>query len=114
MLTSDQKEALPHLQSLVIVLLKQVVAVGNNPVSPATANGPGAGPPSARPNGQGQVPNGINGVPKGEPSSPLDADVDEFRSREIGAKAVTGILILLLKWLKLSRKPPLPPSWFLC
>lgn len=93
------------------MLLKQVVAVANNMVSPATANGPqGAGPPNARPNGvQGlNGLSGINGLPKGEPSSPLDADVDEMRSREITAKAVTGILVLLLKWLKLSRKFVLP------
>lgn len=92
------------------MLLKQVVAVANNMLSPATANGPQGGPPNARPNGV-QGPNGLsgmNGLPKGEPSSPLDADVDEMRSREITAKAVTGILVLLLKWLKLSRKFVLP------
>jgi hypothetical protein len=33
----------------------------------------------------------------------LDADVDELRSREIAAKAVSGALILLLKWFKLSH-----------
>lgn len=89
------------------MLLKQIVAIATNLVSPATANGPqGNGPPSARPNGgHGQnAPNGVNGAQKGEPSSPLDADVDDLRSREITAKAVTGIMILLLKWLKLSRK----------
>ncbi|KAL2132322.1 hypothetical protein VTI74DRAFT_3958 [Chaetomium olivicolor] len=96
------KEALPHLQSLVIVLLKQIAAMSINLVSPATANGP-QGPPSAHPVRQQNGPNGMNGVSKGEPSSPLDADVDELRSREIAAKAVTGILILLLKWFKLSH-----------
>jgi hypothetical protein len=102
-LTSPQKEALPHLQSVVIVLLKQIMAIASNLASPATANGP-QGPPSARPNGgQQDAPNGMNGASKGDPSSPLDADVDELRNREIAAKAVTGILILLLKWLKLSH-----------
>ncbi|KAL2023899.1 hypothetical protein VTK56DRAFT_676 [Thermocarpiscus australiensis] len=97
------REALPHLQSLVIVLLKQIVAIATNLVTPASANGqPGAGPPSARPNGQ-SAPNSANGAAKGDPASPLDADVDELRSKEIAAKAVTGILILLLKWLKLSH-----------
>lgn len=91
------------MQSLVIVLLKQIMAIASNLVSPGTANGP-QGPPNARANGgQQNVPNGINGAAKGDPSSPLDADVDELRSREIAAKAVTGILILLLKWLKLSH-----------
>jgi len=89
---------------VVIVLLKQIVAMTNNLVSPAAPNGP-PGPPGARPNGgQQNAPNGVNGAPKaGEPSSPVDADVDELRSREIAAKAVTGTLILLLKWLKLSH-----------
>ncbi|KAK4148626.1 hypothetical protein C8A00DRAFT_38801, partial [Chaetomidium leptoderma] len=97
------KEALPQLQSLVIVLLRQITAMTSNLVSPATVNGP-QGPPSARPNGgQQNAPSGMNGVAKGDPSSPLDADVDELRSREIAAKAVTGTLILLLKWLKLSH-----------
>ncbi|KAK3299309.1 uncharacterized protein B0H64DRAFT_422801 [Chaetomium fimeti] len=96
------KEALPQLQSLVIVLLKQITAMTSNLASPQTANQ--QGPPSARPNGgQQTAPSGPNGVPKGDPSSPLDADVDELRSREIAAKAVTGTLILLLKWLKLSH-----------
>ncbi|KAL2256768.1 hypothetical protein VTK26DRAFT_1152 [Humicola hyalothermophila] len=100
------KEALPHLQSLVIVLLKQVVAIANNVLSPTSANcPPGAGLPNARRNGVHgpNVLNGANGLPKGDASSPLDADVDEVRSREITAKAVTGILVLLLKWLKLSH-----------
>ena len=62
------------------------------------------GPPSARPiGGQQNAPNAQNGASKADPSSPLDADVDELRSREIAAKAVTGILILLLKWFKLSH-----------
>ncbi|KAL1837319.1 hypothetical protein VTJ49DRAFT_3990 [Mycothermus thermophilus] len=95
------KEALPHLQSLVIVLLRQVTAMTSNPTS---TNGP-QGAPNARANGGGQqnAPAGPNGAAKGDPSSPLDTDVDELRNREIAAKAVTGTLILLLKWLKLSH-----------
>ena len=80
------------------MLLKQIVAMTNNLVSPAAANGP-QGAAGARPNGQQNGPNGL----RGDPSSPLDADVDELRSREIAAKAVTGTLILLLKWFKLSH-----------
>ncbi|KAL2266400.1 hypothetical protein VTJ83DRAFT_5752 [Remersonia thermophila] len=94
------KEALPHLQSLVIVLLRQVTAMTSNPPS---ANGP-QGPAGARANGGQQTASaGPNGAAKGDPSSPLDADLDELRNREIAAKAVTGALILLLKWLKLSH-----------
>ncbi|KAK4203811.1 hypothetical protein QBC40DRAFT_314304 [Triangularia verruculosa] len=99
------KEALPQLQSVVVVLLKQVLAIASYMVI-ANPNGQpqGGGPPAGRPNGQGQAPgpNGIGG--KGpDPGSPSDADVDDMRNREIAAKAATGILILLLKWLKLSH-----------
>ncbi len=55
-------------------------------------------------------PNGVNGVAKGDLSSPLNAEAEEARNREIAAKAVTGIMVLLLKWLKLSRMPPAPPG----
>lgn len=111
-----QKEALPHLQSLVIVLLKAIVAIASNLVTPpqngAQQQQPAPGAPGAqngRPNGVGpgqggNVTNGINGAgPKGDLMSPAGNDLDEARSREIAAKAVTGILIMLLKWLKISR-----------
>jgi len=39
-----------------------------------------------------------------EISSPSDEQIDAARGREISAKAVTGTLVLLLKWLKLSRE----------
>lgn len=35
---------------------------------------------------------------------PTPEEVDAARTREITSKAMTGILLLLLKWLKLSRK----------
>ncbi|KAK3378437.1 hypothetical protein B0H63DRAFT_479879 [Podospora didyma] len=105
------REALPHLQSLVIVLLKAIVAIASSLV-PQPPNGqqhPAAGgqingrlnwqPGPGRPQ---DAPNGLNGL-KGELASPSDGDVDEVRSREIAAKAVTGIMVLLLKWLKLSH-----------
>lgn len=68
--------------------------------------------------GRGNVP-GMNGVPQGPKppmqdmpgQSPLaDApelspeEMDAARTREITSKAMTGILLLLLKWLRLSRK----------
>lgn len=112
-----QKEALPHLQSLVIVLLKAIVAIASNLVSPPQ-NGaqqqqpqqqPAPGAQNGRPNGvgpgQANAANGVNGAGhQGELMSPQDGDLDEVRSREIAAKAVTGILIMLLKWLKISRE----------
>jgi hypothetical protein len=111
-LTCPQKEALPHLQSLVIVLLKGIIAMASNwMLSAPNGQLPGAQGPNngkingAPPAGRGQEPsNDVNGIAKGEITSPTDADIDESRNREITSKAVTGILILLLKWLKLSRK----------
>ena len=56
--------------------------------------------------------NGVNGVhPNGEEHNPFQpdtgtssiAEIDAVRSHEITAKAVSGILILLLKWFKVSR-----------
>jgi len=65
--------------------------------------------------------NGVNGVhPNGEEHNPFQpdtgtssiAEIDAVRSHEITAKAVSGILILLLKWFKVSRMCP-PWSIFL-
>jgi hypothetical protein len=46
-------------------------------------------------------------IPLPNTVDPSDLSVDEIeamRSREITAKAVSGILIILLKWFKISRK----------
>jgi len=56
---------------------------------------------------QGPAQKGLSGIgstAKGEPTSPTDAEIEELRNKEIACKAATGILILLLKWFKLSRK----------
>lgn len=114
LLTYLQKESLPHLQSLVIVLLKAIMAIATNMMTPPpNGQAPGAAPQNgARPNGQPGQPqhNGTNGPAKADIGSPTESDVDEARSREIAAKAVTGILVLLLKWFKLSREYRLFPS----
>jgi hypothetical protein len=39
-----------------------------------------------------------------DPSDLPIEDVEALRSREITAKAVSGILLILLKWFKVSRK----------
>ncbi|KAK3685504.1 protein required for hyphal anastomosis [Podospora appendiculata] len=106
-------EALPHLQSLVIVLLKAIVAIASNLAAPqangqqqAGAAGQNNGRSNGGPGAQGRAAdasNGVNGAAKADVVSPSDNDMDESRSREIAAKAVTGILVLLLKWLKLSH-----------
>lgn len=111
---------MPHLQSVVIILLKVILA---NVTAIATQN-----------NGQNGLQNGyafpengadailgrsksnvdlaqqLNGSPKapdGHIEDNADPGLEELnavRLREITAKAISGILIMMLKWFKLSRK----------
>jgi hypothetical protein len=62
---------------------------------------------------------GAEGLPNnGRPSGAMPADtidlslddLDQARAREIEGKALTGILILLLKWFKVSRKSMQHPN----
>ena len=46
----------------------------------------------------------MNGSLSVDTSGQSDEEVDAARTREITAKAVTGIMLLLLKWLKVSRR----------
>ncbi|KAL4726088.1 Factor arrest protein 11 [Fusarium chlamydosporum] len=103
------RDALPHLQSLVIVLLRPILLnvtaiVSQQPqqVPPAMGRGnPGMnGGPSA--NRQQQEMPGQNPPKPPTPELTLE-EVDAARTREITSKAMTGILILLLKWLRISH-----------
>ncbi|RFU78822.1 required for hyphal anastomosis ham-2 [Trichoderma arundinaceum] len=101
-------DALPHLQSIVIVLLRPIlvnvtaiVTQQQNQMAGMTsrANNPGmnGGPGTQRGmdmGGQGQS------EQEGEPTP---EEIDATRTREITAKAMTAILLLLLKWLRLSH-----------
>ncbi|OAQ63390.1 pheromone-dependent cell cycle arrest protein Far11 [Pochonia chlamydosporia 170] len=103
------KEALPHLQSLVIVLLRPILVnvtaivtqqAGQMPNGMAgRGNNPGmnGGPSGPRPP---EVPGQIAAQEEPEPSP---EEVDAVRTREITSKAMTGILVLLLKWLRISH-----------
>ena len=52
----------------------------------------------------------VNGMANGQlaenedGTDPVVEELNALRSREITTKAVSGILLILLKWLKLSRK----------
>ncbi|KAB8291746.1 hypothetical protein EYC80_006541 [Monilinia laxa] len=101
--------AIPHLQSLVIVLIKALLAnvttLMNQPINVQPQS---SIPTSARPNGargptQAQDPANI---PLPNPIDLADLTVDEIeamRFREITSKAVSGILLIVLKWLKVSH-----------
>ncbi|KAG5996202.1 hypothetical protein E4U54_002638, partial [Claviceps lovelessii] len=117
------KDSLPHLQSLVIVLLRPILvnvtaivaqqanpqmqnggmmgargSVGGNGIGNGSISGMNGGP---HPNGP-RATNPSGQVPTQEEPEPSPEEVDAVRTREITSKAMTGILLLLLKWLRLS------------
>ncbi|KAF2202306.1 hypothetical protein GQ43DRAFT_369455 [Delitschia confertaspora ATCC 74209] len=100
------RKSLPNLQSMVIVLIKAILShVTALVTQQATApnglqngfqyqenqNGNAPGNPNA---------NGVNG-PNATVST--NEQIDGMRTQEINDKAVSGILILLLKWFKVSH-----------
>ncbi|EMC96168.1 hypothetical protein BAUCODRAFT_60272, partial [Baudoinia panamericana UAMH 10762] len=103
------RDSLPHLQSVVIVLLKAVLQNVTDLVTKSNGqNGVGlqAGIHfndvpigSAKPVENG---NGINHT-----SAPLEEttadDLDRLRTQEVAAKALSAILLLLLKWFKVTH-----------
>lgn len=90
---------------MIIALLKAILSqysvLVNSPQGPQQVPGM-PGQPNTRANGGAT--NGVNGAAGGDSGEPSAEDIDASRTREITAKAVTGILLLLLKWLKISRK----------
>jgi hypothetical protein len=111
-------EALPGLQSIVIVLLKAVLAhvtaILTQPAQNGLANGY-QGEVNLRANGLGRGQKPMHpGVQQQDPNQPASQppnvkdlstdDCDALRSREIMLKSVSGILFSMLKWFKVSRK----------
>ena len=113
-----QHENLPHLQSIVVVFWKLVFSHVSSLVA---QNGQdrlqnGASFPedgSNEPQGKRRLPNssaGINAMANGQLSEnedgtdPVVEELNGLRSREITTKAVSGVLLILLKWFKLSRE----------
>ena len=114
-----KRMSLPHLQSLIIVLWKATFANVSALVSQSNGlNGMQNGfnfsdenvdPQSKRksnPNSAVQL-NGTSNAQLSDREDSTDVVVDELnaiRLREITSKAVSGIILMLLKWFKLSRK----------
>lgn len=107
-----QKDSLPYLQSLVIVLLRVILA---NVTAQITLHGgqyqaipTRLKEANIRSNGfqdqsKTQEPTSISSSTP-DPSEDMVEDLEASRSREITTKAVTGIILLLLKWFKVSRQ----------
>jgi hypothetical protein len=98
-----------------MVLIKAIIAIASN-LMVQPPNGQPPGPPNGNA-GAGWGKDAPNGpaVPfkNNEILSPSDEQIDAARGREISAKAVTGAMVLLLKWLKVSRKSPAQTSPYL-
>jgi hypothetical protein len=100
---------IPHLQSLVVLVVKTVLShVTSLITTTSSMNGMQAG--FVFQDGQ----NGVNGV-NGDNGNGLHdvseisfEDMDMLRTEEITAKAGSGLLLLLMKWLKVSRKLTIP------
>ncbi|KAB2579805.1 Factor arrest protein 11 [Lasiodiplodia theobromae] len=96
---------LPHLQSLVIVLLRTflshlaTLALQNSNLNAMSAGGFQENQSS---NPMNKPDSGLNGTLPDISKIPLE-DLDRMRMEEIQDKAASGILILLLKWFKLSH-----------
>jgi hypothetical protein len=103
-LTAMQRKALPSLQSVMIVLIKAILSHVTALVTQANgANGLQSGfqyqdNQNGRPETNGT--NGNNGTVA------TNEELDAMRSQEVLDKAVSGTLMLILKWFKVSRKLP--------
>ena len=111
-----QREALPDLQSLVVTLFKDVsqhvlahAAVGgvNGLANGLDDSGPDSGGKrKTNPNSSASLNQMLNGhsFDLEDGNDPAVEGLNETRSREISSKAVSGVLLLLLKWFKVSRE----------
>ena len=108
------KSGLPHLQSLIMVLLKTILANVTALIT-QTANGQNGVHgnftfPEA-PNGTSAHKPETNGVMNGlnlDVAHVSTEELDAVRTQEVTAKAASGILVLLLKWFRVSRMILIP------
>ena len=112
---SSKRNALPHLQSLIVVLWKVAFANVSNMVAQNGSNGLPNGFSFGEENAEAPNKRKQNSISdmddiesrrnagKGHVSDPELEDLNATRTREITFKAISGTLIMLLKWFKLSR-----------
>ena len=107
-----QRGALPDLQSLVVVLWKElfqnVSALVTNSSPTNQVNGEDGIEAGMRRKTNANSSASLNALANGhpEPEDPMERSIEatnEIRSREITAKTVSGIILILLKWFKVSR-----------
>ncbi|KAI1191370.1 hypothetical protein F5B17DRAFT_426539 [Nemania serpens] len=102
------KASLPQLQSLVIVLMKVLLASVTANISAGSFTQPGPGATTSRESGRPvwnrsvDSSSGTNGSMNQDFAAHVN-DTYAPRNMEIEAKASTAIILLLLKWLKISH-----------
>ena len=119
-LTLRKRNSLPHLQSVMIVLWKALFA--NVSALVAQSNGQNGIPNNlsfSEDNGDAaQGKRKVNGIPavhldnlangelteNDDITDPVVEELNSVRMREITSKAISGVLLILLKWFKLSRE----------
>ncbi|KAF2016560.1 N1221-domain-containing protein [Aaosphaeria arxii CBS 175.79] len=94
------RAALPHLQSLVIVLIKAILTHVTTLVT--QSNGPNGLQSGFHFQDHQNGPSHMNGI-NGHDNVTTNEELDAMRTQEILDKAVSGILILMLKWFKVSH-----------
>ncbi|KAI0592434.1 Protein required for hyphal anastomosis [Pyrenophora tritici-repentis] len=95
--------ALPNLQSLIIVLIKAILAHVTALVTQSSgANGLQSGFQFQDQNGTAAGRPDMNGF-NGHTTVATNEELDAMRTQEVLDKAVTGTLILILKWFKASH-----------
>lgn len=102
---------LPMMQNTVIVLLKLLLATVTGPGNQAphlnqSMGGHGMGSPTQDMPRElsSLIAHGLMHSAQQDLPPPTKEDVDIARHREITSKAVSAIILLLLKWFKASRK----------
>jgi len=97
--------SLPNLQSLIIVLIRAILSHVTVLVTQASgANGlPTGFQFQDNQNGNGSAKLDYTEVNGHSGSSSTNEQIDSIRTQEVLDKAVSGVLILLLKWFKVSR-----------
>ncbi|CAI6329791.1 unnamed protein product [Periconia digitata] len=95
------QKSLPILQSVIIVLIKAILSHVTALVTQANGpNGLQSGFQFQDQNGHSGQANGVNGH---NVTVATNEEVDTMRMQEVLDKAVSGILILMLKWFKVSH-----------
>lgn len=106
-----QAHTLSHLQSITIVFLKIILTNVSAVVNQANTSGSqnmrygslGSFQPDPCFSYSSSNGHGVNGSADFFPDTSID-ELDNIRLREITGKAVSGTLLLMLKWFKRSRK----------